>query len=155
MKSNNQIEQARPYAFKFLFQLGLVNTNQAKTTLDNIDEYLTDFEESYFEEDDEHPDNKITPKEKLLAIKLIKGVLTHFDELNNTIKDHLHKWKMEDLEKVDIILLRIGSFELLQLQEMPFKVTISEIVRLAQRYGNKSSYSFINGVLDKIAKERN
>lgn len=59
-------------------------------------------------------------------------------------------WTPERLALVDLLILRIAVFELWHLPEMPPKVTITEAVSLAKRFGGKESSSFVNGVLAKV-----
>ena len=63
--------------------------------------------------------------------------------------------KFVHLGIVEINILRIASYELLYMLEIPYKVTINEALELAKLFGADSSYKFINGVLDKLAKELN
>ena len=155
MTSSKFVDHARPYAFKYLYHLELLDENDYQHAIDNLDKSLEEFEESYLEDDSEHTDNQITPQSRQFARNLITGVIKNYQEVNQTISKHLTNWKIDELDRVDLTLIRLGCFELTQRTDFPFKVIISEVIRLAQRYGNESSYSLINGVLDKIAKEQN
>ena len=57
------------------------------------------------------------------------------------------------LDPVSKAILRLGSFELKHQLEIPHKVVINEAIELAKNYGAKDSHKFINGILDKLAKE--
>ena len=54
---------------------------------------------------------------------------------------------------VDRNILRMAVFELLYLEDVPAKVTLNEAIEIAKRYGDESSGSFINGILDRILSE--
>ena len=54
---------------------------------------------------------------------------------------------------VDRNILRLATFELVHLPEIPRKVCINEAIEVAKRYGGDDSPSFINGILDRIALE--
>ena len=54
---------------------------------------------------------------------------------------------------VDRNILRLITYELLFLKEIPIKVSINEAVDIAKKYGDKDSGKFVNGILDKISKE--
>ena len=53
---------------------------------------------------------------------------------------------------VDRNVLRIGAFELLRCRDVPTAVVLDEAIELARRFGSEDSPSFVNGVLDKLAR---
>lgn len=57
------------------------------------------------------------------------------------------------LDPIEIGILRLGVFELAKRIEVPYKVVINECVELARKYGATESHRFINGVLDKAARQ--
>lgn len=59
---------------------------------------------------------------------------------------------MEDLDPIELAILRIGVYELTQHPEIPFRVIINEAVELAKVFGADQSHRYINGVLDKVAR---
>lgn len=60
-------------------------------------------------------------------------------------------WPIDKINKVDLSILRLASYEMLT-SDIPAKVVIDEAVELAKEYGGESSPSFINGVLGSIVK---
>ncbi len=54
---------------------------------------------------------------------------------------------------VDRNILRMAVFELLYCSDIPYKVTLNEAIEMAKKFGSEDSGSFINGVLDRIAKQ--
>lgn len=60
---------------------------------------------------------------------------------------------IKDLGIIERSLLRMGTFELSNYLDVPYKVVINEGVRLARLYGATDSFNYINGVLDKVAKD--
>lgn len=61
--------------------------------------------------------------------------------------------KANQLDPIELALLRLGSFEFLERIDVPYKVVINEYVDLAKKYGASESHKYINGVLDKLAKK--
>ena len=61
--------------------------------------------------------------------------------------------KDEELDPVEQAILRISTYELLHRLDVPYQVVINEAVDLALHFGADQSHKFINGVLDKLAKE--
>ncbi|MEE9543422.1 MAG: transcription antitermination factor NusB [Thermodesulfobacteriota bacterium] len=87
--------------------------------------------------------------------ELIGGVLVHIEELDAIIEPYCEHWSIDRMSVVDRNILRIGVFELRFLPDIPFKVSIDEAVELAKLFGSEDSGSFINGILDALAKDLN
>lgn len=152
---------SREYAFKFLYHFQLAPYQQEKEQLirnnDPLGEMAEDiesFDQAFSEIDAEHPENKIDLEIKSFANELIKGVLTHEQQLKERISPLLKGWTLERLDKIDLSLLLMGAFELLHLQT-PKSIVIDEVVTLAKKYGAKDSFSFINAILDKMESNHN
>ncbi|HBM83579.1 MAG TPA: N utilization substance protein B, partial [Halieaceae bacterium] len=61
--------------------------------------------------------------------------------------------KLDELDPIERSLLRMGIFELQQRIDVPWKVVINEAVSLAKKFGATDSHKYINGVLDKAARQ--
>ena len=57
------------------------------------------------------------------------------------------------MSRVDLTLLRLGLYEMLYDDSVPYKVAINEAVELAKKYGGDDSFSFVNGILGRLARE--
>ncbi|MDR2212359.1 MAG: transcription antitermination factor NusB [Pseudomonadales bacterium] len=57
------------------------------------------------------------------------------------------------LDPIELGILRLGLYELSQRIEVPYRVVINEYVELAKKYGATDSHKYINGILDKAARE--
>ncbi len=82
---------------------------------------------------------------------LLHGAISKSDELTSLFAEHLDR-EVKDLDPVELALLRLGVFELLESIEVPFKVVINENVNLAKKFGATDSHKYINGVLDRVAQ---
>lgn len=80
---------------------------------------------------------------------LVTGVKDHETVLDDKIQPHLKEWTLDRLLKTDRIILRMATFELLQI-DTPKKVVINEAVELAKQFSDDDHYKFINGVLSNI-----
>lgn len=60
--------------------------------------------------------------------------------------------RVSALDPVELAILRLGTYELAERLEVPYRVVIHEAVKLARTYGATDSHKYINGVLDKLAK---
>lgn len=59
---------------------------------------------------------------------------------------------LQQLNPIELTVLRIGVYELRQRIDIPYKVVINEAVRLNREYGAEEGHRYVNGVLDKLAK---
>lgn len=84
--------------------------------------------------------------------ELAKEVLAHRAKIDNKIKEAAPAWPIDNLNRIDLAILRLAVYEL-DKGEAPPKVVIDEAVELAKEYGGESSSSFINGVLGTIYKD--
>jgi N utilization substance protein B len=84
---------------------------------------------------------------------MINGILNHKSEIDEEINRISKRWKVEKMNPVDRNILRIGCYEIIFKADIPTKVSINEAVELAKKYGSEKSPAFVNGILDKLAKE--
>ena len=85
--------------------------------------------------------------------RLLEGVTEGLEEIDPLIEKSSEHWTLERMAVVDRNILRMAVYELLHCPDTPFKVVIDEAVELAKRYGSETSGAFINGILDRLAKE--
>ena len=83
---------------------------------------------------------------------LLHGVPAQVDELEAAFEPLLDR-KLSELDPNERTLLRMGTFELRERLDVPYKVVINEAVALAKKFGATDSHKYINGVLDKAARE--
>ena len=77
---------------------------------------------------------------------------------DDLISQCLENWEYGRVAILDKILLRMGVSEIYHIDDVPPKVSISEMVEIAKVYSTEESSSFVNGILDTIYKnysERN
>lgn len=95
----------------------------------------------------------VVPKGALeFARELVSGVVARLPELDELVSLHARNWRVSRMAVVDRNVLRLGAHELRD-TATPVAVVIDEAVDLARRFGSDRSPSFVNGVLDAIAKE--
>jgi N utilization substance protein B len=83
---------------------------------------------------------------------LLHGVPGCVDELEAVFEPLLDR-SIKDLDPIERTLLRMGTFELKERIDVPYKVVINEAVALAKKFGASESHKYINGVLDKAARQ--
>ena len=96
--------------------------------------------------------------------RLPDDALAYADDLVKTLEDSLHDidtrielaaehWKLDRIATTDKSVLRLGAAELLFMAGTPARVVIDESVDIARKYGREESGRFVNGVLDRVARE--
>ena len=79
-------------------------------------------------------------------------VLEHVKLTEDIIRSHLENWEIDRVALIDKILLKMGICEIYFIDDIPPKVTISEMVEIAKIYSTDESPVFINGILDAVFK---
>ncbi len=85
------------------------------------------------------------------AQRLIAGTVEHRAKIDGLLETAIENWKLGRLSKVDLIILRFATYELLFCPDIPLNVSIDEAIEIGNRYGSVDSSAFINGVLDHVA----
>jgi N utilization substance protein B len=88
------------------------------------------------------------------SANLVEGVWQRKDELDEMIASYSTNWRVSRMAAVDKNILRMAIFELIHCPDIPVKVTLNEAVEIAKRFGTAESGSFVNGILDNIAKDK-
>lgn len=85
-------------------------------------------------------------------ILLVQGVLKDYESLDRHLEPFLDR-PLKELGLVEWAILRLGTYELLECSEIPYKVVLNESIELAKLFGATDSYKYINGVLHLLAKK--
>ena len=146
---------AREYAFKFLYKIFIDDFKGEKEEIkaDNqkLSDAISEFEESYIKEDEEHLRNELNPEIQKTGRELISGYIEKEAEVIDTINMFLEKRSYKSVGNIEKSVLGLGVYELKYLQTPP-KVVINEYINLVKAFGPKESFAFINGILDKVSK---
>ncbi len=86
--------------------------------------------------------------------RLVNGINDKKDELDNLIQPLAPDWPLDQIARMDRLVLRIGAYELVFGADVPPKVVINEAVELAKAFGGENSSKFINGVLGTLLRQR-
>jgi len=90
--------------------------------------------------------------DKELFSKLLRGALDRHAELEELLAEYLDR-PLAELSPVEFAVLLLGTFELSQNPEVPYKVVINEAVELAKTFGGADGHKYVNGVLDKLVPQ--
>lgn len=86
------------------------------------------------------------------AQRLAYGVEQQRQRLDDLIEESSINWRVPRMPAVDRNILRLAAFELVECTDIPGSVAINESIELAKKYGTGESKSFVNGIVDKLAR---
>lgn len=92
--------------------------------------------------------------DKAFIEALVRGVNEHVPELDAILQPIAPEWPIDQIARMDRVILRIGLFELRFEKSVPPKVVINEAVELAKAFGGDNSSKFVNGVLGTAMREQ-
>ncbi len=84
---------------------------------------------------------------------IVDGIHQNEAHLDGIIAPAAPEWPVDQIAKIDRVILRIGVYELIIKREVPPKVAINEAVELAKTFGGENSSKFVNGVLGTIYRK--
>jgi N utilization substance protein B len=85
---------------------------------------------------------------------LVKGTAENMDEIDRLLTDNAENWTLNRMATVDRNILRIGTYEIMKMADIPVNVIINEAIEIAKNYSTLASSKFINGILDKLKNVR-
>ena len=88
------------------------------------------------------------------ATLLFDLTVSNKNYLDDLIKSKLKNWKIERVALMDKMILRMSLAEMLYINSVPPKVSISEGVEIAKEFSTEDSSSFVNGILDAVYNEK-
>jgi len=128
--------KAREYALQILFQVDFT-----KKRIDSKD--LEDFWSG----------KKESRSVQEFTEDLVRGTLNSIDEIDAMIEKVTENWLLKRMAAVDRNILRFAAYEILYRKDIPSAVTINEAIEIAKKFSSAESAPFINGILDRLAKE--
>jgi N utilization substance protein B len=85
---------------------------------------------------------------------VVEGAVAHKAELEQTLTGALAQdWKWERVDRLVRAILLAGAYELIHRKDVPTKVAISEYVEIAHAFYDQGEQSFVNSVLDRVARQ--
>lgn len=155
----NNRRLARERAVQFLYQLDM---NSSKEIEEELQRFWDVHRAGVYYDDKAKATWSSKKKEDLppptlkdLASKefmesLVKGVLEHLGDLDETIAQHAKNWNLQRMAAVDRNILRLAVYEIKYRNDIPPVVSINEAVDIAKKYSTEDSGKFVNGILDKV-----
>jgi N utilization substance protein B len=90
---------------------------------------------------------------RTFATSLADGVAGKVDELDPIVSEAAEHWRLERMNVMDRLILRLAVYEFLHERETPAKVIINEALELARTFSGDEAVRFINGILDAIRRK--
>lgn len=125
--------QARELALKVLFQLESSGDDPEEVLLYHASEGATTTDVVKF------------------AGELVRGVIANREKLDGILTETSENWKLEQMAKVDRIVLRIAVYEITIDRHVPTKAAINESIELAKTFSGEEAGRFVNGILGRVA----
>ncbi len=128
--------ELREHIFRMLFRIEF-----------NSVEEMKEQEGLYFEDLEE-----ATGKDQEYILNKYRAIVEKKDEIDELINKVTEGWKTNRMNRVDLTILRLATYELKWDEDVPLGVAINEAVELAKKYSSDEGPSFVNGVLAKVVK---
>ena len=123
---------ARDIAFKLIFSY----TFDKEKNVDALEEYTL----------------ACDAEDKAYIAEVYNGVIEHYDELMDDIKNNAEKFDISRIFKTDLAVILLALYESKYISSIPYKVSVDEAINLAHKYSTDKSGKYINGILSKFAR---
>jgi len=94
-----------------------------------------------------------TVDDKEFIERLVRGVDKYAADLDAELQPVAPEWPIDQIARMDRVVLRMGLYELKYEKDVPAKVVINEAVELSKAFGSENSSKFINGVLGTLLRQ--
>jgi N utilization substance protein B len=126
--------KARELALQALYQIEITGDASAAA----VDLFLEHFEGN--------------ARAKEFARRLVSGVVSQRAAIDQRVEQCTDNWKLARLAKVDLVILRMATYELAFCPDIPSNVSLDEAIEIGKRFSSAESAAFLNGVLDQVAQ---
>ncbi|MCK4676425.1 MAG: transcription antitermination factor NusB, partial [Gammaproteobacteria bacterium] len=132
------VAKARGKARRFVMQA----IYQWQMTGDSI----TDIKQQFFDE------NNFSVIDSAYFSELVSGVASSISEIDPLLEKYMTRL-VESVDPVERSILRLATYEFLYRIDVPYRVVLNEAISITKEYCAENSHTFVNAVLDKVAKE--
>ena len=107
---------------------------------------LPEIERQFLEEE------RLKDAQKSYFVEILYGVPKNLEVIDQALSEFVDR-PVDSIDPVERAILRIGTYELLNRLDMPYRVVLNESINLAKYFGADGSHKYVNGILDKIAQK--
>lgn len=135
--------ELREHIFKILFRVGFHDEKE-----------MSEQEQLYFSvpsSDKEEPLKEASTEEQEYILTKYRAIVEKLPEIDELLNALSTGWKTSRMNRVDLTILRLATYEIKWDADIPTGVAINEAVELAKKYSSDSGPAFVNGVLAKLA----
>lgn len=101
----------------------------------------------------QHPHGEaLLDTRRVFATTLAEGVASRVEEIDPLIAEAADHWRLERMNVMDRLILRLAVFEFLHEPATPAKVIIDEALTLARTFSGEEAVAFVNGLLDAVRR---
>lgn len=97
--------------------------------------------------------NSLTESDKEKIVSKFSNIIAKASEIDAKISEVSKGWSIDRIGKAELAILRLAVYEILFDDDIPGPIAINEAVELSKKFGQESSYSFVNGILANFAKD--
>lgn len=87
--------------------------------------------------------------------KTVQEIVNNIESIDNWIQEAAPSWPIDKINRIDLAIMRLASYELMILKDNPPKVIVDEAIEIGKEFGGESSPTFINGALGKLISNNN
>ena len=127
--------ELREHIFRMLFRVEFNNAEEMKEQ-----------EQFYFDELEE-----ATGKDQEYILNKYRAIDEKKEQIDKLLNEVTEGWKTSRMNRVDLTILRLATYEIKWDEDVPTGVAINEAVELAKKYSSDDGPAFVNGVLAKVA----
>ncbi len=138
MSDNTGLAKARGKARRLAMQA----LYQWQMTADDID----GIEQQFFEEND------MKNVDQEYFSELLLGVLQEISSIDAELEKYMSR-SINSVDPVERAILRIATYEFITRPDVPYRVVLNEAVVLTKKFCAEKSHTFVNAVLDKVARD--
>ena len=138
MSDNTSLAKARGKARRMAMQA----LYQWQMTADDTDGIKRQFME---ENDMKHVDEDY-------FVELFQGSVNKVETIDRQLEQHMPR-AINSVDPVERSILRIATYEFMKRHDVPYRVVLNEAVILTKKFCAEKSHTFVNAVLDKVAKD--
>lgn len=146
--------EARERTFQLLYQLEIQKSDrdeQIRAFLDQVTYAPLSKDLDFLPE--EYPGDlarQVPNDEKQYITDAVTYISEHKESLDQCFEEFLVGWSVDRLPTVDLCIMRLATYEITRLSDIPFNVSVSEAVLLTKKYADSSSRPYINAVLGRL-----
>ncbi len=115
---------------------------QWQMTGDNI----SDIKQQFFDA------NNMAKLDSAFFSEMVSGVASSISELDPLLEKYMSR-TVESVDPVERSILRLATYEFINRLDVPYRVVLNEAVTITKEFCSEKSHTFVNAVLDKVAKE--